>query len=150
MLKLKPLALAAISALLALPALADPQPAPSPEPHISLETVVVDYSLRLTLKGVPEGCSLVRVALLRRDELRPGYGAFMRPVRIDKSLGRVVSLELGPEFQPHRYEAGDLRLGCYDAEAKWVRELANRVPLSFDTTVLNLDIAGNFADAPKP
>lgn len=128
-------------------------PSPSPNPDSSrLQTLIADKNLRLTLTKIAPACRILRVALLRKDTLMPGYGAFNRPVRIDQTLGRVVTLVLGPEFQPHRYGAGDVRLSCYDAGGKPAGNLANKAVLFLDQSEVLVDVGAAFgaADAQRP
>ena len=120
-----------------------PGQAQSPEDaRPRLETLLVDRNLRLNLTGVPESCPLVRLSLLRRDELKPGYGVFTRPVRLDAERGRLITLELGPEFWPHRYAAGDLRLSCYGGDGQFIRSLGNLAPVSLDQAEVQLEFKG--------
>lgn len=122
-----------------------PSPVPSPsEVPIRLQTLVADKNLRLTLTGIGPECRILRVALLRKDAMLPGYGAFNRSVRVDQTLGRVVTLVLGPEFQPHRYGVGDIRLSCFDASSRPVGYLANKAPLALDQSELQVDVGTAF------
>lgn len=117
-------------------------PLPTPVPH--LQTLIADKNLRLSFTGLGPECQLLRIALLRKDPLLPGYGAFNRPVRVDQTRGRMVTLVLGPEFQPHRYGAGDLRLSCYDAGGKPLQTLVNQGPLALDQAEISLDVSTAF------
>lgn len=120
-------------------------PTPSPaEESIRLQTLVADKNLRLTLTKIAPECRILRVALLRKDTLMPGYGAFNRPVRVDQTLGRVVTLVLGPEFQPHRYGAGEIRLSCYDAGGKPAGHLVNKAALALDLSEVVVDVGTAF------
>ena len=123
----------------AIEPVSSPTPSPAGE-SIRLQTLVADKNLRLTLTKIAPECRILRVALLRKDPLQPGYGAFNRPVRIDQTLGRVVTLVLGPEFQPHRYGAGEIRLSCYDAGGKPVSQLSNKAALALDQTEVLVDV----------
>jgi len=127
---------------------ADPDPAPmatpEPTPPPRIQTLIADKNLRLTFTGLGPECQLLQIALLRKDSLLPGYGAFNRPVRVDQTRGRLVTLVLGPEFQPHRYGAGDLRLGCYDAVGKRFQTLINQAPLALEQAEISLDVSTAF------
>lgn len=119
---------------------------PGPPP-LHLQTLVADKNLRLTLSKIAPECRILRVALLRKDELLPGFGAFNRPVRVDQVLGRVVTLVLGPEFQPHSYGMGDIRLSCFDASGKPLSNLVNlinKAPLALDQNEVLVDVSTAF------
>lgn len=123
----------------------EPTPSPSPSPGAyRLQTLVADKNLRLTLAKIAPECRILRVALLRKDPLLPGFGAFNRPVRVDEALGRVVTLGLGPEFQPHTYGAGDIRLSCYDAGGRPVGSLSNKAGLALNQNEVLVDVSTAF------
>lgn len=124
---------------------AGPLPATSPSPEaIRLQTLLADKNVRLMLKGLAPGCRILRVALLRQDPLMPGFGAFNRPVRVDQALGRVVTLMLGPEFQPHRYGKGDIRLSCFDAGGRISARFSNKADIALDQSEIQIDVATAF------
>lgn len=119
---------------------AAPVPTPEPTPAPRLQTLIADKNLRLTFTGLMPECQLLRIALLRKDPLLPGYGAFNRPVRVDQTLGHMVTLVLGPEFQPHRYGLGDLHLSCYSIAGKRFHTLINQTPLALEQAEIRLDV----------
>lgn len=121
-----------------------PMATPEPKPIPRLQTLLADKNLRLSFTGLGPECQLLRIALLRKDPLLPGYGSFNRPVRVDQTHGRMVTLVLGPEFQPHRYGAGDLRLSCYDAGGQRLQTLLNQAPLALEQAEISLDVSTAF------
>jgi hypothetical protein len=114
------------------------------EPGPSSQTLIVDRNLELSLVQIPAACRVMRISLLRRDEVSPGYLALTRLVRQDLKWGPMISLSLSPEFFPHTYSESDVRLTCYSLQGKAVMQLVNSRALSFSQAGVSLSVTADF------
>lgn len=116
----------------------------------ALQTLVMDRNLKLTISQIPDSCAALRVSILRKDPLKPSFGAFTRPVRRVQSDAaqpatlHQLSLELGAEFWPHVYQAGDLRLSCFDAAGQPGLSWSSAQAIAFDKAEVLLDVPALF------
>ncbi len=97
-------------------------------------TVIVDRNLELAITEIPKTCRTVRVSMLRRDEISPGYLSLTRLVHEDQKRGRWVSFSLSPEFFPHAYSPGDVWLSCYNQAGESAGFYVVHRPLLFDVS----------------
>ncbi len=88
----------------------------------------------LVLTNIPSECKAISIRILKRDDTGPGSVTFSRTVVDGK-----VRITLGPEFVPHNYGPGDLRIECVDSQGRVTRTLVNKDALNIGTGEQNID-----------
>ena len=128
------------------PAGAETPAAAAPAAAPAVQTVIVDHNLALAVTDIPEACRMLRISMLRRDEVTPSYFSVMRLVREEPQKGRWVLISLSPELFPHAYSPADIWLSCVDKDGEPVGFYVLNRPAYLDVSQA-LSVKADFEEA---